>query len=166
MITYSDVRLKDGREFPMTRSLTPGKGLEILVNCELGFGGRVVECLPDKVVTSTTCLGCVDTSTFTGSVADMRYLYDIAKIVVEMRNINRAPERERDNGTVGDIHRLHRALKEGGGAIRGALLHMLGRDDAAFAAAVTNHSTKDIVAALSLLADGDADMATVHQLLS
>lgn len=58
----------DSREKPLS------KALSLLINCELAFGGLITELTDTKVSVQTQVFDCLDVSTFTGTVDEMKSL--------------------------------------------------------------------------------------------
>lgn len=155
MITFNDKRVKpEGGEYTDSRTLTVGKGLDILVNCELGFGGKILEVTPTRVVTQTTVMGCVDTSVFEGSVEEMHYLYEIAKNTQAVRDLRQDPDRGKDDGTEGDVRRLEAAIGKGIHTAKIGTIAALGVVCDVMVTKLASVSLKDLIAAVSLIAEG------------
>ncbi|OGY62381.1 MAG: hypothetical protein A2745_00100 [Candidatus Harrisonbacteria bacterium RIFCSPHIGHO2_01_FULL_44_13] len=76
MITVTPTRVKSGEHFDFgARQLTTEQAMESLVKYELGYGGRITEASPTRIVVQTRVLGhCLDTTIFEGSEEEMRPL--------------------------------------------------------------------------------------------
>lgn len=70
---------RDG-QYEVKSDRTTHDALDILLYCELGFGGRIVESSPTKVVVRTQVLGCVDLTTFEGEESAMVLIQKAAQI--------------------------------------------------------------------------------------
>ena len=65
-------RLKDGRVYDFgVRICDLHKALMIFVECELGFGGRIVSASDTEVVTETHVLGDKDLTSISGTPAEV-----------------------------------------------------------------------------------------------
>lgn len=158
MITFSDERTKpEGGVYPSSRVITMAKALDILINCELAFGGKIVVIEPTRVQTRTVVMGCVDISTFEGSVEEMQYLVKVASNTQFIRDLRNDPERGKDDGTYRDIRRLESAIGSGTNTAKLGVIATLGVTCETQAGKLaTTGLLKDLVAAVSLIAEGQA----------
>jgi len=76
-VTYH--RRKPGEECPpVTREVSPSQALISLVKFELGFGGHVTELTSTRVSTQTQVMACTDLTTWEGTEAEMKRVYEVA----------------------------------------------------------------------------------------
>ncbi|MEY4722575.1 MAG: hypothetical protein RLZZ324_88 [Candidatus Parcubacteria bacterium] len=89
MIIVHSNRIKDGESYPFTQECDVPRALELLVSCELRFGGICTDISTDGDVASITVetrlMSCLDTSVFSGPAALMRPLLTIAIAHSEVR---------------------------------------------------------------------------------
>jgi hypothetical protein len=70
-----EYRRFNGAEAPvMVHERTKSAALTSLIKYEIGFGGRIIEVTPTRVVVTTTVLGCKDVVIFSGDAEEMRRL--------------------------------------------------------------------------------------------
>ena len=84
MITNTNVRDNGIVHDPIVKEQSTDKALKSLVVFELGFGGRIVEITPFKIITRTLYPGGVDTTTFEGRVSEMKPLIEFCTIWMQI----------------------------------------------------------------------------------
>lgn len=148
---------------PFVSMRTFDKALELLVTCELGFNGHVVSVASDALVVQTTCMGCLDTTTFTGAEGDLDFLNCIALEYMRFRKDSPTEfvqtKNQQEDALAWALHQLH-PIMAGGNAVKIAIVEVCG-----FSELVGNHSVEDLCAAASLYHEG-ANKADIYEILS
>ena len=82
MIMVTNVSVNGwSRSEPIYYNRTPDDAFVELVENELGWGGGVLDLALDKVVVRTNVMGRINTTTFTGTMDEMRPLVEVAAYV-------------------------------------------------------------------------------------
>lgn len=167
MIQYTDVRTKpEGGVYPSSRTMKPSKAINILVNCELAFGGQIVDITSTRVETRTVVLGCVDQSVFEGSPEEMEYLVKMATATNEVRLQRSERPRPEDDGGPNDIRRLMMALSDATSSVKVAAIATLGDlNGLEMLSRVSTMHLEDITSVIGLIADGEATREEAFSLI-
>lgn len=79
MITVTNERIKpEGACTPWSDTRKVEHAFRSLVEYEIGYGGQVIECEPNKVKIKTMVMNCADYTTFEGLMSDMEPLVIVA----------------------------------------------------------------------------------------
>jgi hypothetical protein len=134
-------RTKPGEAKPYitTRDEVFLKATKQVLECEFKWGARLSELTPTKITTVTNVMGCIDTTTITGSIEEMELLFKAACNYSYLKDLSLKPEyREalgqkamRVSGGNPAVLELAVGLIVGEGPYRGTLFALFCEQDAA-----------------------------------
>lgn len=140
---------------------TVSSALELMLIYEFGYGGRLVELTPTKVVIQTTIMACVDTQTITGSEEEMKLVVEAACLAHEYHPMRKGLPSEYRDAAMGVVMRetngnplllsLGHGLLLGKPAVQAALLHMIAPTDEATVTELLKFSTKELLPIMTLI---------------
>jgi hypothetical protein len=138
MITVTQNRNKGGGDvYNSIHDWTLSKSLNVLISCELGFGGQLMEVTPTRVVVQTEVMGCIDITIFEGTEEAMVMLVKTAHIANHVRhlsmstdNINHISKNLLDfsEGSPAVIA-MAAGMFIGAGIVKGTIIALLAGDD-------------------------------------
>lgn len=162
MITYTNVRNNSGRIYedaPQQRTIS--RALELMLIYEFGYGGRLIELTPTKVVVRITIMACVDVSAFEGSEEDMKLLTEAAYLATEYHPLKpKAPEAYKDAAmdvvmrvTKGNplLINMSYGILLGTPAVKAALIDMIRSEDEAIIKELLELSPKELLPIMMLV---------------
>lgn len=162
MITYTNVRNNSGYIYanePEQRTVP--KALESLLVYELGYGGRVAEWSPTKLVVETSIMACVDTVTFEGSEQDMALLVEAAYLAAECHPMRASSPKEYQDAAVNHIMsvtggnplliKMSHGMLMGKPAVKTAIICMIGSDDEAVIKQLLEFSATELLPIMLLV---------------
>lgn len=163
MIKVTNERTR-GAEMPfeaLTFVRSIDAALNSLVEFELGYGGRVVSLDPTRIVVVTYIMNCRDTTTFEGSVDDMKLLVEVSVNMELIRAETQSPGNKLFDTVTSNIMRVTNGnplmVKLASGLLMGQPLTKLAlaccfkTEDKAFVSRLLKLSIKDLCALLCLV---------------
>lgn len=170
MITYTNVRNNSGCIYAnKPEQRTVAHAVESLLIYELGYGGRVIEWSPVKLVIQTTILGSVDTVTFEGSEEDMTLLVEAAYLATEYNPMKRGALKEYQDAAVDHIMRVTGGkplyvtmacgILLGEPAVKATVIDMIRCEDEAVIVQLMKFSSKELLPVMLLVRQDGVSVA-------
>lgn len=143
---------------PMVVQKSPKCALENLLIYEIGYGGHITDVSVTRIEVVTRIMGCIDTTVFEGSEADMKLLVEAAVVALQVlvaENENQEYKDKVADMVIKATKGNHLAIKLGAGMLMGDLsvknvmICMLG--DYGFMVELMRASVKDVFAVMMLV---------------